>query len=77
VLLDRLWIQRNNGGLLLLVLAEAAVLRLLARISQPTDLVVTVANAIGDPVANYSHRRGWVFPPPWPGVNWVWMDPTK
>lgn len=35
----------------------------LARISQPTDLVVTVANAIGDPVAiYYSHRRGWVFP---------------
>src|SRR6516165_4536459 len=35
----------------------------LAQISQPTDLVVTVSNAIGDPVAiYYSHRRGWVFP---------------
>jgi hypothetical protein len=43
----------------------------LARISQPSDLVVTVANSIGDPVAiYYSRRRGWVFPPPWPGVHW-------
>jgi hypothetical protein len=50
----------------------------LARISQPADLVVTVSNAIGDPVAiYYSHRRGWVFPPPWPGVNWAWVDPTN
>jgi len=43
----------------------------LARISQPSDLVVTVANSIGDPVAiYYSRRRGWVFPPPWPGIDW-------
>jgi Dolichyl-phosphate-mannose-protein mannosyltransferase len=43
----------------------------LARISRPSDLVVTVANSIGDPVAiYYSRRRGWVFPPPWPGVDW-------
>lgn len=49
----------------------------LAQISQPTDLVVTVSNAIGDPVAiYYSHRRGWVFPPPWPGVKWWWVDPA-
>ena len=43
----------------------------LARASQPTDLVVTIARDIGDPTAiHYSHRRGWVFPPPWPGVSW-------
>jgi len=43
----------------------------LARNSQPSDLVVTVANSIGDPVAiYYSRRRGWVFPPAWPGINW-------
>jgi hypothetical protein len=44
----------------------------LARISQPSDLVVTVANDIGDPGAiYYSQRRGWVFPPAWPNVNWA------
>jgi hypothetical protein len=44
----------------------------LARISQPSDLVITVANWIGDPVAiYYSQRRGWVFPPAWPGVDWT------
>ena len=49
----------------------------LARISQPSDLVVTVANAIGDPVAvYYSRRRGWVFPPAWPGVKWS-ADPVE
>jgi hypothetical protein len=43
----------------------------LARISQPSDLVVTVANSIGDPVAIYYSRRcGWVFPPHWPGIDW-------
>src|ERR1700686_395235 len=42
-----------------------------ARISCPSELVVTVANSIGDPVTIYSRRRrGWVFPPPWPGVDW-------
>jgi hypothetical protein len=46
----------------------------LARISRPSDLVVTVANAIGDPVAiYYSRRRGWVFPPVWPGAD-PWQD---
>jgi 4-amino-4-deoxy-L-arabinose transferase-like glycosyltransferase len=44
----------------------------LARISQPSDLVITVANWTGDPVAiYYSQRRGWVFPPAWPGVDWT------
>lgn len=34
----------------------------LRRNSQPNDLVVTLAHALGDPVAiYYSHRRGWVF----------------
>jgi hypothetical protein len=46
----------------------------LARISQPSDLVVTVGNSIGDPGAiYYSRRRGWVFPPAWPDVDW-WED---
>jgi hypothetical protein len=46
----------------------------LARISRPSDLVVTVANAIGDPAAiYYSRRRGWVFPPVWPGAD-PWED---
>jgi len=34
----------------------------LSRISQPSDLVVTVAHLIGDVVPNYySGRRGWAF----------------
>jgi hypothetical protein len=46
--------------------------RSLARTSSPSDLVVTVANSIGDPVAiYYSQRRGWVFPPAWSGVHWA------
>jgi len=46
----------------------------LERISQPSDLVVTAANATGDPVViYYSRRRGWVFPPVWPGAN-PWED---
>jgi len=44
----------------------------LARFSRPSDLVITVANDIGDPGAiYYSHRRGWVFPPAQPGVDWA------
>jgi hypothetical protein len=36
----------------------------LHEMTQPGDLVVTLANDIGDPVAiYYSQRRGWVFPP--------------
>lgn len=34
----------------------------LRRNSQPKDLVVTLAHALGDPIAiYYSHRRGWTF----------------
>jgi 4-amino-4-deoxy-L-arabinose transferase-like glycosyltransferase len=41
----------------------------LARISQPSDLVVTVAHS-NDPVAiYYSGRRGWLFPPAWSGYG--------
>jgi 4-amino-4-deoxy-L-arabinose transferase-like glycosyltransferase len=43
----------------------------LGRTAGPNDLVVTLANDVGNPVAiYYSERRGWVFPPPWPGVKW-------
>lgn len=36
----------------------------LGRLAAPDDLVVTIANDVGDPVAiYYSGRRGWVFPP--------------
>jgi 4-amino-4-deoxy-L-arabinose transferase-like glycosyltransferase len=37
----------------------------LRRISQPRDLVVTMASVLGDPIViYYSQRRGWLFPPP-------------
>lgn len=46
----------------------------LEKISSAKDLVVTIPNDIGEPVAvYYSKRRGWVFPPPWDGVVW-WSD---
>lgn len=46
----------------------------LRSVSQPGDLVVTIAHNIGNPVAiYYSQRRGWVFPPAWKGVVW-WAD---
>jgi hypothetical protein len=46
----------------------------LRSVSQPEDLVVTIAHNIGNPVAiYYSQRRGWVFPPAWKGVVW-WAD---
>ncbi|MBW4650316.1 MAG: glycosyltransferase family 39 protein [Kastovskya adunca ATA6-11-RM4] len=36
----------------------------LRQFSQPGDLVVTLANTLGDPIPiYYSQRRGWVFPP--------------
>jgi hypothetical protein len=41
--------------------------------SRPEDLVVTMAQDIGDPVAiYYSGRHGWVFPPAetWASFNW-------
>lgn len=43
----------------------------LNQVAQPNDLVLTIANFIGDPVAiYYSKRYGWVFPPAWLGVGW-------
>jgi Dolichyl-phosphate-mannose-protein mannosyltransferase len=43
----------------------------LKEISQPGELVVTIANIVGDPVAiYYSQRRGWVFPPADNDINW-------
>jgi hypothetical protein len=43
----------------------------LREITQPGDLVVTMANDLGDPVAiYYSQRRGWVFPPAQPNQAW-------
>lgn len=50
----------------------------LRQVSQPDDLVVTVPNDIGEPVAvYYSSRRGWVFPPPWPEVSWTSLVPDE
>jgi hypothetical protein len=46
----------------------------LAQNSHPTDLVVTIGRDIGDPTPiYYSQRRGWMFPPAWPGADW-WED---
>ncbi len=46
----------------------------LRELTSPGDLVVTVANDIGDPVAiYYSRRRGWVFPPARPHSPWGYM----
>jgi 4-amino-4-deoxy-L-arabinose transferase-like glycosyltransferase len=43
----------------------------LRQITQPGELVVTTAKAVGDPVAIlYSQRRGWVFPPYQPDRQW-------
>ncbi|TGQ12058.1 glycosyl transferase [Mesorhizobium sp. M2E.F.Ca.ET.166.01.1.1] len=43
----------------------------LARVAKPDDLVVTIAPAVGDPVAiYYSRQRGWVFPPGGGDVEW-------
>lgn len=48
----------------------------LNEITQPNDLVVTIAQEnIGDPVAiYYSRRRGWVFPPATIGSKFKWRD---
>jgi hypothetical protein len=44
----------------------------LRQVSQPQDLVVTMANDLGNPIAiYYSQRRGWPFPPPTPGRDFV------
>jgi hypothetical protein len=43
----------------------------LREVSAPGDLVVTMANDLGDPVAiYYSRRRGWIFPPAEPDRWW-------
>jgi hypothetical protein len=43
--------------------------------SRPDDLVVTMAQDIGDPVAiYYSRRRGWVFPPATTWSKFAWWD---
>ena len=43
----------------------------LAQLSKPSELVVTVARQVGDPVAiYYSRRRGWVFPPGGGARDW-------
>ncbi|PSP36569.1 MAG: hypothetical protein BRC57_01290 [Cyanobacteria bacterium QS_8_48_54] len=43
----------------------------LQQVSQPGDLVVTMASELGDPNAiYYSQRRGWVFPPASNDINW-------
>lgn len=44
----------------------------LQRLTQPSDLVVTISTTYGDPVPiYYSHRRGWGFPPP--ALDYDWM----
>ena len=41
-------------------------------VTQPDDLVITLANDLGDPVGiYYSQRRRWVFPPAQPGQSWA------
>lgn len=43
----------------------------LREVSPPEELVITMANDLGDPVAiYYSRRRGWVFPPAEPDKAW-------
>lgn len=43
----------------------------LREVSAPGDLVVTMTNDLGDPVAiYYSRRRGWIFPPAIPDRWW-------
>ncbi|OLE97614.1 MAG: hypothetical protein AUG75_06170 [Cyanobacteria bacterium 13_1_20CM_4_61_6] len=44
----------------------------LRQVSQPRDLVVTIANDLGNPIViYYSQRRGWPFPPPTPSRDFV------
>jgi hypothetical protein len=43
----------------------------LRQVSQPGELVVTMASQLGDPNAiYYSQRRGWVFPPASNDIDW-------
>ena len=44
----------------------------LRQVSQPHDLVVTMATVLGDPIViYYSQRRGWLFPPPSPSRDFI------
>jgi 4-amino-4-deoxy-L-arabinose transferase-like glycosyltransferase len=44
----------------------------LRQLSQPNELVVTMANDLGDPIPiYYSQRRGWVFPPSQKDQSWA------
>lgn len=45
----------------------------LRELTSPGDLVLTIANDVGDPIPiYYSRRRGWVFPPPGFEENKSW-----
>jgi hypothetical protein len=45
-------------------------------VSQPRDLVVTIASNLGNPIAiYYSQRRGWPFPPPTPTRDIIELPP--
>ncbi|BAT55820.1 4-amino-4-deoxy-L-arabinose transferase of PMT family protein [Nostoc sp. NIES-3756] len=44
----------------------------LRQLSQPQELVLTMANDLGDPIPiYYSRRRGWVFPPAQKDQSWA------
>ncbi|BCL37659.1 glycosyl transferase [Nostoc sp. MS1] len=44
----------------------------LRQLSQPSELVITMANDLGDPIPiYYSRRRGWVFPPAQKDQSWA------
>jgi hypothetical protein len=50
--------------------------RALREVSQPRDLVVTIATDLGNPIAiYYSRRRGWPFPPPTPTRDIIELPP--
>ena len=45
-------------------------------VSRPRDLVVTIPNNLGNPIAiYYSRRRGWPFPPPTPVRDIIELPP--
>jgi hypothetical protein len=50
----------------------------LRRASQPDDLVLTMAEKLGNPVAiYYSRRRGWIFPPASSDYAWTQIPPDR
>jgi hypothetical protein len=50
----------------------------LGAVSAPGDLVITIPGGTIEPVAiYYSGRRGWSFPPLWPGVTWAGGEPPE